>query len=148
MENELNVAQEEQVNDIAENVVSVQDEVLLAEDVASRINYEFSRAYLVKQLPAEMVTKKIKVPVDTEEKDEEGNTIQEMQEKEIEMESVLRTGIVLKVPFSANIGKEGVATYAVGDRVVYRNMRATDFDMIQDSALIEPFDIICKATRK
>lgn len=128
---------QEQLNTI-ENV----DEKVLADFVASKINYEFQKSFLVKQLPVKMVEKTIKVPVPTGEKDEEGNDITEIKEEMTEVESIYRTGIILKIPTS--LIKIEQKDYSVGDKIVYRNLRVADFDYIKDAALVDPFDVICK----
>lgn len=134
-ENNENI--QEQLNTI-ENV----DEQVLVDFVSGKIKYEFAKSFLVKQMPVHMIDKTIKVPVPNGEKDEEGNDLTDIKEETVQVESVLRTGIILKVPTS--LTKIGDETYKVGDKIVYRNLRATDFDLIKDAALVDPFDVICK----
>jgi len=140
---EENNGVQEQTPEMVE--VENMDETVLANAVSDAIKYEFTKSYLVKQLPVKMLKKTMKFPEPTGEQDEDGNDITDMVERETEVESVLRTGIVLKVPFSQKaMGQSGpVRIYEVGDRVVYRNMRATDFDLLPEAALVDPFDIIC-----
>jgi len=136
MEEEIKEVQE-QFNQI-ENV----DEQVLADFVSGKIRYEFAKSFLVKQMPVHMIDKTIKVPTPNGELDDEGNELTDIKEETVQVESVLRTGIVLKVP--ASLTKIGDETYKIGDKIVYRNLRATDFDLIKDAALVDPFDIICK----
>jgi len=127
----------EQLNEI-ENV----DETVLAEFVSSKIKYEFAKSFLVKQLEPTMVEKEIDIPVPNGEFDEDGNELTDMKKETTKIVSVLRVGVVLKVPTS--LQKIGDETYKIGDKVVYRNLRATDFDLVPGSALVDPFDVICK----
>lgn len=135
---------EEEVIDVQEQLNTIEnvDEQVLADFVSSKIKYEFAKSFLVKQMPVHMIDKTIKVPTPNGEVDEEGNELTDIKEEQVQVESVLRTGIVLKVP--ASLTKINDETYKVGDKVVYRNLRATDFDLIKDAALVDPFDVICK----
>ena len=136
---------EEQLNNI-ENV----DDRVLAESISEQINLKFQRSILVKQLDIKKVKRIVKEPVKTEEKDEDGNDVYEHVDSEVEVDSIYREGIILKLPSSiTNLTDEARITanldYAIGDRVIYRNMRASDFDYIPNAALIDAFDIICRA---
>ena len=135
---------EEEVIEVQEQLNTIEnvDEQVLAGFVSSKIKYEFAKSFLVKQMPVHMIDKTIKVPTPNGEVDEEGNELTDIKEEQVQVESVLRTGIVLKVP--ASLTKINDETYKVGDKIVYRNLRATDFDLIKDAALVDPFDVICK----
>lgn len=141
-----------------QNVVKEQDNIenvddkLLAESVSNGIKLEFSSYILVKQLPVLKVKRIVKEPVSTGEKDVDGNDISEMVEKEIDVDSLWREGIVIKLPSNiTSLSEEDRVKagllYEIGDKVMYRNMRATDFDYIPSAALIEPFNVVCKITK-
>lgn len=137
----MDLAQDTEIKEQLESIENV-DEVVLANFVSGKINYEFSKSFLVKQLPSKMIEKTIKVPVPTGEKDEDGNDLTEIKEETTEVESIYRTGIILKIPTS--LQKIESKEYAIGDKIVYRNLRVADFDYIKDAALVDPFDVICK----
>ena len=123
------VAQEQSI------IENVSDQTL-AQVVADGIKYEFQKYVLVKPLAVDMVKKVVTMPVKIEDEfDAEGEPVMEMKESEVEIESIFRRGIVIK---SIHAG------YNVGDTIVYPNRRSMDFDLIKDSALVEPFDIVAK----
>lgn len=123
----------------------------IAEFVESKINFDFAKSYLVKMGDPIMVKRIVKVPKPLDE--EAAKSAQtadelpemEMVEEEMDVESVYAYGYVLKVPASAAELKE---KYNVGDKVYFRKMRATDFDIIPKSALVDQFDIVCKEDEK
>lgn len=134
----------EQLGVVEPSIENVSNKVL-AMNVSNGIKYEFAKAYLVKQMDAIKINKPILVPVPTGEKDEEGNDLTEMVSEDREVESVFREGIVLKVPESLK-GVE-LTKYNVGDSILFRYIRATDFDLLPGSALVDPFDVIGKSTK-
>lgn len=142
-----NTTEEQMVLDQIENMSNE----VLANVVSNKLKYEFAKAYLVKQMEPITIKKTVKMPVpitdDVVEVAGEDTDITDrmpemtMEDKEIELESVFRAGYIIKVPTSL---KDAEFKYNVGDKIIYRTMRATEFDLVPGSALIEPFDVICK----
>jgi co-chaperonin GroES (HSP10) len=133
--------QEQLLNNI-ENV----DNAVIAAAVSDKVGYEFSQLILVKPLELEKVFKTLTVPEDSGEKDEDGEVIMQMTIKQIETESMLRKGVVIKLPASmdATRGKEGMLQLKVGDIIVYPNKRSIDFDLFKDSALVAFHEVLAR----
>lgn len=122
------------------------DQSVLAEDVASKIPYEFRDFFLVKPLDPVKVKKEFSTPVDTTIKKDDGLEVQEFTEvsKEVkEVDSDYRRGIVLKRPiwYPAEEMKEN-EIINVGDVVLFRDTTGMFFDLVKDSKLIRLYDII------
>lgn len=127
------------------------DQSVLAEDVASKIPYEFLDFFLVKPLDPIKVKKEFSVPVDTTIKKDDGLEIQEYEEvsKEVkEVDSDYRRGIVLKRPLyyesskiadPEDFSKSEIKT---GDTVIFRDTAGLYFDLLKDSKLLRQYDII------
>jgi hypothetical protein len=140
---ENNTTEEQMILDQVENMSNE----VLANVVADRLPYEFAKAYLVKQMEPIMVKRIMKVPTPIEGQEIPADEVPEMEmiEQEMEVESVFRSGYIVKVPESV---KALDHKYAIGDKVIYRSMRATEFDLVPGSAMIDPFDVICKEIEK
>lgn len=131
------------------------DQSVLAEDISSKIEYEFRNFFLVKPLDPIKVKKEFSKPVakdDTAKKDE--NQIEAVDYDQVETEvkevdSDYRTGIVLKVPFDSKNRMSSKdfpeMEINVGDTVVYKDNRGIWFDLLKDTQLIGAYDIIAKA---
>lgn len=131
------------------------DQSVLAEDISSKIEYEFRNFFLVKPLDPIKVKKEFSKPVakdDTAKKDE--NEIEAVDYDQVETEvkevdSDYRTGIVLKVPFDSKNRMSSKdfpeMEINVGDTVVYKDNRGVWFDLLKDTQLIGAYDIIAKA---
>ena len=131
------------------------DQSVLAEDISSKIEYEFRNFFLVKPLDPVKVKKEFSKPVakdDTAKKDE--NEIEAVDYDQVETEvkevdSDYRTGIVLKVPFDSKNRMSSKdfpeMEINVGDTVVYKDNRGVWFDLLKDTQLIGAYDIIAKA---
>lgn len=131
------------------------DQSVLAEDISSKIEYEFRNFFLVKPLDPIKVKKEFSKPVakdDTAKKDE--NQIEAVDYDQVETEvkevdSDYRTGIVLKVPFDSKNRMSSKdfpeMEINVGDTVVYKDNRGVWFDLLKDTQLIGAYDIIAKA---
>ena len=117
---------------------------VLANTISEKIGYRFTNLILVKPLELEKVYKTLTVPEYSGEKDEDGEAIMQMTIKQIETESMLRKGVVLKLPVSmeATKGKEGMLQLSVGDIIVYPNKRSIDFDLFKDSALVAYHEVL------
>lgn len=130
------------------------DQSVLAEDISSKIEYEFRNLFLVKPLDPVKVKKEFSKPVakdDTAKKDE--NEIEAVDYDQVETEvkevdSDYRTGIVLKVPFDSKNRMTSKdfpeMEINVGDTVVYKYNRGIWFDLLKDTQLIGAYDIIAK----
>ena len=131
------------------------DQSVLAEDISSKIEYEFRNMFLVKPLDPIKVNKEFSKPVakdDTAKKDD--NDIEAVDYDQVETEvkevdSDYRTGIVLKVPFDSKNRMSSKdfpeMEINVGDTVVYKDNRGVWFDLLKDTQLIGAYDIIAKA---
>ena len=131
------------------------DQSVLAEDISSKIEYEFRNMFLVKPLDPIKVKKEFSKPVakdDTAKKDD--NDIEAVDYDQVETEvkevdSDYRTGIVLKVPFDSKNRMSSKdfpeMEINVGDTVVYKDNRGVWFDLLKDTQLIGAYDIIAKA---
>lgn len=130
------------------------DQSVLAEDISSKIEYEFRNLFLVKPLDPVKVKKEFSKPVakdDTAKKDE--NEIEAVDYDQVETEvkevdSDYRTGIVLKVPFDSKNRMTSKdfpeMEINVGDTVVYKYNRGIWFDLLKNTQLIGAYDIIAK----
>ena len=131
------------------------DQSVLAEDISSKIEYEFRNLFLVKPLDPVKVKKEFSKPVakdDTAKKDE--NEIEAVDYDQVETEvkevdSDYRTGIVLKVPFDSKNRMDSKdfpeMEINVGDTVVYKDRRGAWFDLLKNTQLVGVYDIIAKA---
>lgn len=125
------------------------DQSQLAEDVASKIKYDFLDYFLVKPLEPVKVTKTFSKPVSTgtPKKDAEGIEAVDFDNVETEVKEVnsdYRRGIVLKRPLYYN-GSDFVGTsqeIKIGDVVIFRDAAGLSFDLLKDSKLLRQFDII------
>ena len=124
------------------------DQSVLAEDVASKIPYEFLDFFLVKPLDPIKVKKEFSKPVATgaPTKDENGIEAQDFDKVETEVKEVdsdYRKGIVLKRPLYYENSKEdfGVAEIKVGDTILFRDSTGIHFDLLKDSRLLRAYDI-------
>jgi len=124
------------------------DQSLLAEDVSSKIKYNFFDFFLVKPLDPIKVTKEFSKPVTTgtPTKDENGIEAQDYDKVETEVKEVnsdYRRGIVLKRPVYYEATEyEGPRYIEIGSTVIFRDAAGMNFDLIKDSKLIRQYDII------
>lgn len=132
-----------------ENVII--DQSVLAEDIASKIPYEFTDMFLVKPLDPIKVTKEFSKPVSEKPavKDENGVEAVDYDKVETEVKEVdsdYRKGIVLKMPISytnaMNDEKFTPIKINVGDTVLFRERAGAYFDLLKDSRMIRYYDIV------
>lgn len=125
------------------------DQSVLAEDVASKIPYEFRDFFLVKPLDPVKVKKEFSTPVAKGEPkaDENGIEAQDFDEVKTEVKEVdsdYRRGIVLKRPeyyaTADDLGTE--REIKVGDVVLFKDTAGSFFDLVKDSKLIRMYDIV------
>lgn len=125
-----------------DKVIEVVDQVALAQSVSDHIKYEMKKDLLVKPLAPITVNREVTVPKvkeTTNDKELELTDIQEYDEVEtkvIEVESMFREGIVLKVPAGYK------DSYTVGQTVVYSVRSSAPYDLVKDSVLVQPFNVV------
>lgn len=129
------------------------DQTQLAEDLSSKIKYDFRQHFLVKPLDPVKVKKQFSEPVVKNNKpttDKDGIEAVDYDEVKTEIKEVnsdYTRAIVLKLPYeythpmaSTNIQQMPIN---VGDVIVYRPMRGPMyFDLLKDSQLVSLYDII------
>lgn len=130
------------------------DQTQLAEDLSSKIKYEFRQMFLVKPLEPVKVKKKISEPVakDTKpKKDKDGIEAVDYDEVKTEIKEVdsdFSRAVVLKLPYEYthpyNDEKIQQMPIKVGDIVIYKASRlgAMYFDLLKDSQLVPLYDIV------
>lgn len=133
---------EVQVQDIAAEIELIENmnEETILNFVTAGLQYEMVKDVLVKPLEVIKVKKLVNTPVETEEVDEDGNKLMDMEVKEVEVDSAFRSGIILSLPTGANYDE----TLKVGMKIVYPFKYSIDFDLFKDSVLVKPYDIIAK----
>lgn len=129
----------EEVNTAEEqlNIENISNEVLL-NMVTDRLNYRMVKDILVKPLDPIKIKRITNVPVKTDELDEEGQPVMTMEQKEIEIESNFREGIILALPTNAAYD----TNLTIGTKIAYPHKYAIDFDLFKDSVLVKPYDIV------
>lgn len=130
------------------------DQKKLAEDVSSKIKYEFTRMFLAKPLEPVKVKKEITTPIATEKtepvKDDAGVEARDYDTKtEVkEVDADYRRAVVLKVPYEYAKQVEDdryiTAPISVGDIVIYKDGTTRYFDLFKDSVLIDAYSIVAK----
>lgn len=130
------------------------DQTQLAEDLSSKIKYEFRQMFLVKPLEPVKVKKKISEPVakDTKpKKDKDGIEAVDYDDVKTEIKEVdsdFSRAVVLKLPYEYthpyNDEKIQQMPIKVGDIVIYKASRlgAMYFDLLKDSQLVPLYDIV------
>ena len=110
----------------------------ILETVTSGLGYRMIKDVLVKPLAVIKVKRLVNSPTNTGEIDEEGQPIMEMIEKEVEVDSTFRTGIVIALPTGVDVN----SAIELGSKIVYPHKYSIDFDLFKDSVLVKPYDII------
>ena len=130
------------------------DQTQLAEDLSSKIKYEFRQMFLVKTLEPVKVKKKISEPVAKDnkpKKDKDGIEAVDYDEVKTEIKEVdsdFSRAVVLKLPYEYthpyNDEKIQQMPIKVGDIVIYKASRlgAMYFDLLKDSQLVPLYDIV------
>lgn len=125
------------------------DQSVLAEDVASKIPYEFRDFFLIKPLDPVKVKKEFSTPVAkdntaTSKKDDiEVQDYDEVKTEVKEVDSDYRRGIVLKSPvwYPTEEMKEN-EIIKTGDVVLFKDTAGMFFDLVKDSKIIRLYDIV------
>ena len=130
------------------------DQTQLAEDLSSRIKYEFRQMFLVKPLEPVKVKKKISEPVVKDAKpkeDKDGIKAVDYDEVKTEIKEVdsdYTRAVVLKLPYEYTHPYDDIKIHQmpikVGDIVIYKPSRlgAMYFDLLKDSQLVPLYDIV------
>lgn len=131
---------------------TVMDQAQLAEDLSSKIKYDFKSHFLVKPLEPIKVKKQFSEPVakDTAKKDKDGIEAVDYDEVKTEIKEVnsdYTRAVVLKLPYEyahpykdSNIQQMPIN---IGDIIVYRTSRGPMyFDLLKDSQLVTIYDIV------
>ncbi len=131
------------------------DQSQLAEDLSSKIKYEFRNMFLVKPLEPVKVKKKFTEPVakDAPKKDKDGVEAVDYDEVKTEIKEVdsdYTRAVVLKIPYEyEHTYDEKYKPFPIklGDIVIYRSMRGPAyFDLLKDSQLVNIYDVIAVET--
>lgn len=128
------------------------DQTKLAEDLSSKIKYNFRQMFLVKALEPVKVKKQMSEPVvkDNEPKKDK-NGIEaidyDVVKTEIkEVDSDYTRAVVLKLPYEYthpyNDSKIQQMPINVGDIIIIPSGRGQYFDLLKDSKLVSMYDII------
>ena len=113
----------------------MEDKVL--ETVVNGITWNMLKDVLVKPLAPIMVTKEITEQIPTGKVDENGFNEYDTQTETKEVESDWATGIVLKIPTNITDPQ-----FKVGDTIAYNKKFAMYFDLVKDTQLVKPYDIV------
>lgn len=125
------------------------DQTVLAEDVSSKIKYEFLDFFLVKPLDPIKVKKEFSKPISTGTpvKDANGIEAQDFDDVEVEVKEVdsdYRRGIILKLPIYYT-NSDAIKSYErmnIGDIVIFKDTSGLRFDLLKDSRLLRQYDIL------
>ena len=130
------------------------DQTKLAEDLSSKIKYEFRQMFLVKPLEPVKVKKKISEPVVKDAKpkeDKDGIKAVDYDEVKTEIKEVdsdYTRAVVLKLPYEYTHPYDDIKIHQmpikVGDIIIYKSSRlgAMYFDLLKDSQLVPLYDIV------
>lgn len=124
------------------------DQSVLAEDVSSKIKYEFRDFFLVKPLDPVKVKKEFNIPVAKTEAVKDDNDIEAQDYDEVktevkEVDSDYRRGIVLKRPvWYPTEEMKANEIIGIGDIILFRDTAGSFFDLVKDSKLIRLYDIV------
>lgn len=120
----------------------MEDQHTLAEGIANSIKFSVLKDVLIKPLDPIMIEREFEVPAETKTVEEDGVEIQEYAEvkKEIrEVESAFAKGIILLTP--PYVGEQPWP-FKAGDTIYYNKRMSVEFDVLKDSRLVKPYDIV------
>lgn len=101
------------------------------------IAYQFVKEFLVEPMDDIMVKKEITEPVFNEDKDQDDKfRAYETETKEVEVPSSFRRAKLIALPFDYD------GSLKIGDSVIYPRKYAIDFDIIPNTQLVKPYDVI------
>ena len=107
------------------------------ETVVIGITWNMLKDVLVKPLAPIMVTKEFTEQIPNGKVDENGFNEYDTQTETKEVESDWATGIVLKIPTNITDPQ-----FKVGDTIAYNKKFAMYFDLVKDTQLVKPYDIV------
>ena len=113
----------------------MEDKVL--ETVVNGITWNMLKDVLVKPLAPIMVTKEFTEQIPNGKVDENGFNEYDTQTETKEVESDWATCIVLKIPTNITDPQ-----FKVGDTIAYNKKFAMYFDLVKDTQLVKPYDIV------
>lgn len=113
----------------------MEDKVL--ETVVNGITWNMLKDVLVKPLAPIMVTKEFTEQIPNGKVDENGFNEYDTQTETKEVESDWAIGIVLKIPTNITDPQ-----FKVGDTIAYNKKFAMYFDLVKDTQLVKPYDIV------
>ena len=113
----------------------MEDKVL--ETVVNGITWNMLKDVLVKPLAPIMVTKEFTEQIPNGKVDENGFNEYDTQTETKEVESDWATGIVLKIPTNITDPQ-----FKVGVTIAYNKKFAMYFDLVKDTQLVKPYDIV------
>ena len=129
----------------------------LAEDLSSKIKYDFRQMFLVKSLEPVKVKKQISEPVVKDNKPKKDkNGIEAVDYDDVkteikEVDSDYTRAVVLKLPYDYTHpydNKRQQMPIKVGDIVIFRSGRSQYFDLFKDSQLVGLYDIVATEETK
>ena len=115
---------------------------LLLKETIEKIEYTLFKDVVVKTLSPIRVTTPITEQSPTGELDEMGYQKYDTKTEVREVDSDWSIGVVLQIPESC-----GEQPFKIGDTILYKNRTAVDFDLIHNTQLVRPYDIIGKHNR-
>lgn len=119
------------------------DQTQLAEAIGNSIKFDVLKDVLVKPLDPIMVDREIEVPVPAGQVEiEDGVEATEFNEtkKEIQsVESAFAKGIILMTPPYTG---DQPWPFKAGDTIYYNRRMSIEFDVLKDSRLVKPYDIV------
>ena len=126
------------------------DQSPLAEDLSGMIPYEFFEFFLIKPLDPVKVKKEFSKPVSKgSSKDENGIEAEDFENVETEVKEVdsdYRRGVVIKTSVLMNAKNDQAdnpySNIKPGDVVIFRETAGLRFDLVKDSRLLRPYDIL------
>lgn len=118
------------------------DQKKLAEDIAAKIDYDFTDLFLVKKLDPIKVKKEFSKPIPAKkQKDDEIIDYDKVETEVKEADSDYCKGVVVKVPLTYTADPNRRENIQVGDVIVFKPGLAQTFDWLKDSVLISRFGI-------
>lgn len=119
------------------------DQTKLAEDIAAKIDYEFTDLFLVKKLDPIKVKKEFSKPIPSKkQKDSDVIDYDKVETEVKEVDSDYVKGVVIKVPMTYKADTNRREDIQVGNVIVFKPGLAQTFDWLKDSVLISRFGII------
>ena len=127
------------------------DQSQLANDIAEKIEYDFTDRFLVKMLDPIVVKKEFSKPVSSKPAKKDKNGIEAVDYDKVEtevkeVESDFRKCVVIKVPTSYRNIETKPYEVNIGDVILVRPAKCETFDLLKDSKLVPYYAIeaVCR----